>query len=388
MAEKMTNINPQMLVWAREVSCTTIKEAEEKFGKERIYNWEHGIDFPTYNQLKSLCKFYRKPIAVCFFPEPPELKNIPASCRTLPNSMHFIFNRDFTKYLDEARVMQINLKELNNDENPNYHNFRQSKLETFDIVEAANRLRFIFNVSAQKQKSIKKIDERFEYWRSLFNNIGIYVFKAAFGLEDISGFCIYDNNFPIIYVNNSLSFTRQIFTLFHELYHIIVQTSGIDFLNDTDLYHNLNDVNVHIEKICNEFAGAFLVPDSDFDKELQNRELNENRISRLAQLYGVSREVILRKLLDRNCINQDEYERLRNQYIEDYFRNKNNKEPDKKGGGSYYNTQVSYKGSKYIELVLKNYYSNKITITQVSDYMNMKIPNIQKLVSKKGWGVL
>lgn len=32
--------------------------------------------------------------------------------------------------------------------------------------------------------------------------------------------CINDEQYPVILINNSMSFARQIFTLLHELYHL------------------------------------------------------------------------------------------------------------------------------------------------------------------------
>ena len=95
-------------------------------------------------------------------------------------------------------------------------------------------------------------------WRSAFYNCGIYVFKDAFKEEKFSGFCLYDNQFPVIYINNSMSFSRQIFTLFHELCHIILKTSGIDKTDD-DYLNRLSIDNKEIETFCNSFDGEFLV---------------------------------------------------------------------------------------------------------------------------------
>ena len=65
-------------------------------------------------------------------------------------------------------------------------------------------------------------------WRKVLTDAGVFVFKDAFRVEGYSGFSLYDDEFPIIYVNNSATKTRQIFTLFHELAHLLFHTSGID----------------------------------------------------------------------------------------------------------------------------------------------------------------
>lgn len=387
MSEKMTSINPQILVWCRNASGISLEEASNKFGEEKISSWESGADFPTYNQLQQLCDFYRKPIAVCFFPEPPAYKSLPASFRTIPTIIQgSLLNHNIVKFIDEARVMQLNLYELNENNNIAYSFFASHNFSTV-LPKMAKELRQFLNVSLSQQKRIKKSSEHFEFWREKFSELGIYVFKNALGDNNISGFCLYDEVFPVIYINNSLSFTRQIFTLFHELCHIIFKTSGIDVLNDCTYHNSLAATDLEIERACNAFAGAFLVPDDDFAKQTRGKTPTEKCVSDLATLYGVSREVILRKFLDAHCITPDEYVERSAQYTQDYFRTQQ-KSSNNETRGNYYNTQASYKGTQYTELVFNRYYANRITLTQAAQYMNMKIPSIKTFAEKKGWGSL
>lgn len=165
------------------------------------------------------------------------------------------------------------------------------------------------------------------------------------------------------------------------------QTSGIDIFDDSELYLNVSGTDEQVERNCNKFAGVFLVPTDIFEKDLAGRSLSDNLISRLSMSYSVSREVILRKLLDLKRISPETYSEKSSEYTQDYFRAKINKK-DSKGGGNYYNTQAAYKGKKYTELVFTSYYSNKINITQLSKYMGMKIPSALTFAAKNGWGAL
>lgn len=387
MAEKMTYINPEMLIWAREESGTSVDDAIEKFGADKINAWENGDDYPTYAQLKDICNYYRKPVAIFFFPEPPVLKNISASCRTLPMHMDLIFSRNITKLLDEGRVMQLNLYELNENKNPLIHKINDETFDCFDIKAVAKKMRRILNISLDEQKRFKKYEDAFEIWRESFYQIGIYVFKTAFKNDDVSGFCLYDDEFPIIYINNSFSISRQIFTLFHELYHLLYKTSGIDLFKDPQnaSYHSKSDE--IIERYCNRFAGEFLVPDDDFDLNIKGKFFSEILVERLANTYCVSREVILRKFLDIDYIDQEEYSSMREEYLKDYFRYIE-KKSDKDGGGNYYNTQMAYLGERYLRLSFGNYFNKRISLTQLSRYVNMKVPSLKKIASMKGWGSL
>lgn len=385
MAEKMDSINPEILKWARRISGTSLEAAYEKFGRERLSAWESGEDYPTYAQLKTLCEFYRKPVAVCFFPEPPELDNLPASFRTLPTQFLPLVSRNILKAIDEARVMQLNLYELNDAANPAIHGFNRLREQSWNLNTTASELRALLRAPLSEQKKLNDLASAFEYWRSRLHSIGIYVFKGAFKDDSVSGLCLNDEHFPTIYVNNSFAASRQVFTLFHEVYHLISGTGGIDFLDDRLHETSTQSAASRIETNCNAFAGSFLVPDEDFLKTSLHLKPTEANVTMLARLYKVSREVILRKLLNFGRITQEDYLERSAAYNADYFRKKSSKATPK---GNYYNTQAVYKGKHYLELTFGQYYSKRITVFQLAEYLNMKINSIQVLASKRDWGAL
>ena len=49
------------------------------------------------------------------------------------------------------------------------------------------------------------------------------MFKDSFKADDVSGLCLCDEEYPVILLNNKMSFTRQIFTVFHEIYHLFAK---------------------------------------------------------------------------------------------------------------------------------------------------------------------
>ena len=387
MAEKITSINNKMLIWAREESNTTLQVAEQRF--ENIRKWESGDDYPTYAQLRLLSNFYKKPIAVFFFPEAPVLKSISSSFRTLPtNAFSHIINREITKTINWARVMQLNLYELTDCINPASINLIDCSFNTASINNTAKQLRRLLGASLCEQKRIGKLSSAFEYWRDHFFQIGVFIFKEAFKDDGISGFCLYDDVFPIICVNNSLSYSRQIFTLFHEIYHLIHHTGGIDLLDDTLINSQFNK-ELEIEQNCNNFASEFLVPDDDFtDVAKHIRTISDQEVEELANLYKVSREVIMRKFLNRKLISNEQYEKNRDKYNKDYLRYAEEEKKKNKDGGYYYPTQLAYKGKHYTELAFRGYYAQKYSITHLANFMGMKVSSVQSIASKKGWGTL
>lgn len=330
-----------------------------------------GNDYPTYAQLEKLSyTIYKKPLAIFFFPEPPKnIKQQEKNFRTLNNEIYKEIPTQIIEMMNKARIMQINLKEIETTKRIKLTDL-QLNIKDINICE---KIRDILNVSVELQKKAKGCSDAFEMWRSAFYDCGIYVFKDAFKEKGFSGFCLYDEQYPVIYINNSMSFSRQIFTLFHELFHIIIKTSGIDKTDDDYLY-KLNNDSRENEILCNSFAGEFLVPNDDLKIELKNKELNEKNISNIANKYNVSREVIYRKLLNLNMISKSFYENIHSELSDEIYRNNKNSK-----GGNYYSTQKSYLGENYIYDVCQTYYNGKIDIYEVSNYLNVKVEGIPHL---------
>ena len=365
-------INNDILVWARQELNITQEEVADRMGRniEDIVNWEEGKDYPTYAQLEKLAyTIYKRPLAVFFFPNIPNIPKNNGKFRTLDNE---IFNEIPTRIIElmnQARVMQLNLQELDSNSR-----IRITELE-LDIHEQNfyEKLRDVLGVDLELQKKAKNMSDAFEMWRSAFYECGVYVFKEAFKDNSFSGFCLYDIKYPVIYINNSMSYSRQIFTLFHELCHILIKTSGIDKAND-DYIRRLELDNRKLETICNMFAGKFLVPTNDLLKLIDNVEINEKNIEKLSKKYSVSRDVILRKLLDMGKISKEAYEKKHSDYQDEMYR-----KPINNGGGNYYNTKKAYLGENYINDVCSNYYSGKIDLYETANYLNVRVEAIPQL---------
>jgi Zn-dependent peptidase ImmA (M78 family) len=140
---------------------------------------------------------------------------------------------------------------------------------------------------------------------------------------------------PIIYVNNSAAKTRQIFTLFHELGHLLFQTSGIDPLDD-QYVERLPERPRHIEVLCNRFAAQFLVPGKAFEAAFAGQRPDERTAEILAERFHVSREFIFRKFLDRDLITQEDYGRAARQWAA---------QRQEGSGGNPYWSKLAYLGA-------------------------------------------
>lgn len=306
MAEAMLGVNGEIIRWAREYYNMQPDEAAMAIGVDlqRYSNWETGQEFPTYAKLKKISEVFRKPSAIFFFPEPPSLPPIKGDLRTLPTDVINRFSKNIIVQFEHAEVYQMSVKEL--------YPERKSILtqrDTFpsDMTALCNYIRHLLSFPLSAQKARKNTKIVFEIYRERFYDLGIYVFKDSFRDNSVSGLCINDATHPVILINNSMSFARQIFTLFHELYHLISGTSGAEIIRD-DFYVALEPAQEQSERDCDIFANTFLIPHDDFVAELAKQPLTEEYIEHLAKLYSVSREAIMYTLLKMGKITSADYE--------------------------------------------------------------------------------
>ncbi|MBN1796107.1 MAG: ImmA/IrrE family metallo-endopeptidase [Sedimentisphaerales bacterium] len=367
-------VNPVMLRWARKTSGFNEEDVVKKLKRkqitsETILSWEKGITSPTYVQLERLAyEIYKRPLAIFFFPEPPEEETPAESFRTLPKVEIDLLEPRLLYLVRQAKVMQENLRELFDGINPAKKQVCSDITihETDGISDVAKRVREYLGVGLNEQYTLTTNAKALKYWRDVLEKHGVFVFKDAFKEEECSGFCLYDDVFPIIYINNSQAKIRQIFTLFHELAHLLFKTGGIDLRHD-DFVQKMRGPNKRVEVFCNKFAGEFLVPTEYIKPQIHNQNIDDNILTRLAGKYSVSREVILRKCLDLNYISKTIYEAKVNEWEEERAA----RSGYAKGGNSYYN-KSAYLGSSYIEAAFGKYYQGDISRTQLADYLGMK----------------
>ena len=143
---------------------------------------------------------------------------------------------------------------------------------------------------------------------------------------EFRGFASHDKYAPMVFVNGSDSLGAQVFTLAHEIAHLMLGESA---LSDSD---SVATVSHPSEVWCNAVAARCLVPSDGLAASLRGGSPLA-QVTDLAMEYMVSRQVILRRLLDLGAINISEYrtefERVKAVQL--------GKVDDGQGGGNHYN---------------------------------------------------
>jgi Zn-dependent peptidase ImmA (M78 family)/transcriptional regulator with XRE-family HTH domain len=374
MAEQVTGVQTSVLQWARETQGFSIDEVAKRMKRDpaEIAAWESGESAPTYVQLETLAyKVYKRPLAVFFLPQPPSEPDPEQEFRTLPDFDLQDLSPDTRYQIRFAHSLQLSLRELNEGRNPAEQLiFRDITLANGSQVnDYAEQVRAYLGITIETQTAWRSSDLALRTWRNAIEDGGVFVFKHAFKQKEISGFSLLDDEFPVIYLNNSTSKTRQVFSLFHELAHVLFHINGISKF-DASYIAQLRQPERRIEIFCNALAAELLMPSADFDAQLREyRSIDERSIERLANRYSVSREVVLRRLLDKGLVSQALYE----EKSAEWAAQANERDSS---GGNYYATQATYLGERYLKLVLGKHYQGKLTLEQAADYLGVKVKNL------------
>ena len=388
MSEQTVAVRGTILEWARKQAGYSIEEVAAALNKDPaiIASWENenSDSAPTYVQLEKLAySLYKRPLAIFFLPQPPDEPALKNSFRTLPDFEIESLEPDTRYALRYARALQLSLAELNEGVNPSEKkiftdiHFRR----TSNVPAVARQVRQYLGVPLDQQIALQNSEEALKFWRDKVEQVGIFVFKRSFKQKDISGFCLLDEQFPLIYLNNSAAKSRQIFTVFHELAHILSHINGITKANDSYI-NALPKPEREIEQLCNAFAGEFLVPSGDFERRIKSIRVDDESVSTLANVYKVSREVILRKLLDKGLVDKQYYEEKAAEWIKEYLESQS-----ESGGGNYYQTQAAYLSKTYMDLVFGKYYSGQLSVQEVADHLGIKassVPGLEHVFSRSG----
>jgi Zn-dependent peptidase ImmA (M78 family) len=376
-------VNPKIISWARKRARLTIEDLASKMKRDpiEIEKWESGKDDPSYTTLEQMAyRYFKIPLAVFFFPEPPDIEEPEKKFRRLPTFELERFSADTYQKIRLAQAYQDSLGQLMEDITKPQKVFHDISYRNIEVSKLAEKTRIYLGISLDEQYRFQSCESAFRGWRHVIEDAGIFTFKDSFKDRFISGFSLLDEEYPIIFINNSNTFSRQVFTLIHELGHIIHGVSGVTDIDQSYL-NMMNNRERSLEIKCNQFAGHFLVPDDAFVEDIRYfRAAGESAISEIADKYSVSREVILRRLLEHGEVTNEYYEQKSAEWNKDYLSREKST-----SGGNYYLTRLSYLGEGFTKLAFDNYYRGRLSRPELGRHLNMNSRNLQKLETYTRW---
>lgn len=395
MASRLkAKVKPEVLIWARESAGYSQENAAGtlKVTQETLASWEAGEDAPTIPKLRKLAELYKRPLAVLYLSSPPMKFQPMRDFRRLPRSSMQAISPAIVIEDRRARQRRELALELADDLEEPIPEFTMSASMAEAPEEVAQRVRADLGITSELQSSWRDKEGRlaFKGWRERIEAKGVLVFQSdKFSSDEASGFAIWEPIAPVIVVSRKATpQRRRTFSLLHEFAHLLVRASGVSDLEiDSDSKRPPEELKIEI--FCNAVAAAALIPKSAlFSHHVvvghPQDELSwtDDELGEIARSFGVSREVVLRRLLTHRRTSVAFYQEARARYLEEWDQFRVRQKATAKPDGIPRNMPqeaLGNLGRRFVGMVLERYHQDRLSLSEVSGYLGLKSKHIGKV---------
>jgi Zn-dependent peptidase ImmA (M78 family) len=324
------NINNKILTWAISRAGFDLDKFKEKHPKVR--QWLEGEKKPTVKQLEDFSKKAHVPFGYLFLPEPPqEILPIPYFRSNGARLDKVNINVYDTILLMQRRQNWLRdyLFDNNFEKLPFVGRFKENLNVHAIVSDIRETLKLPENWAGGFQRWEDALNHMVEAIEDkeiiiVFNGVVENSTKRKIPVEECRGFVLVDDMAPFMFINNADFKSAQMFTIAHELAHIWTgHSAGFDF-------RKLQPAADPVEKLCDQIAAEFLVPEDTF-KKLWSQNPD---IKYIARQFKVSEIVIARRALDTGKWSKKEFFEFYEQYRKREFTRKE-KQPS---GGDFFAT--------------------------------------------------
>ena len=389
----MPNVNPEILIWARETAGLTSEAAAGKLGfrdsrkwtaVERLRAYESGQDPPSRSVLSIMAEKYRRPILTFYLPKPPLKGDTGADFRTLSAAAPPKDDPTLDALLRDVRVRQSILRAALEDEDEveplrfvNSMSMNDGKAAVLAYMNA------LLNVDVRDYRTQRDANDAFNLLRTAAERVGVFVilkgnlgsYHTDISLETFRGFALSDKVAPFIVINPNDYRSEWSFTLLHELAHLLLGQTGVGNVS----FDNAT------ERFCDDVAGDFLLPDDELrtlaiDAKPDTPDIEDvsERISQFANEHNLSRRMIAYKAYRRGALNRNIYDRLASDFRRQWFATKKQKQ-GQGGGPDYYIMQRHRIGERIISLTDRMMSAGALSTTKAAKVLGVKPQRIQAL---------
>jgi Zn-dependent peptidase ImmA (M78 family) len=388
-------VKGKILSWARETAGFSLGEAAIKLDLDagRLAAWEaEDGDAPTVPQLRRLADLYRRPLAVFYLADVPTTFQVIRDFRRLPGTGFRHLPPDVVLEWRRATERRALALELLEDIGEEPTRFSLQAAPTEDPEEVGRRIRAALWTTEPSGWGDRDGRMALRAWRDRIEAAGVLVFQATrISSDEACGFAISADILPVIVVNRKDAPTRRTFSLLHELAHLMLRISGVSDL-DTDAARQPEDQAIEI--FCNQVAASAIMPRLRLlnDARVKSHgpgasDWTDSEISDIARSFGASREALLRRLLTLGLTTEGFYRRKRVQYQTEWLAQMERervKSADEERRRNMPLETMSNVGRPLVQMILDNYYQDRLSLSEVAGYLGIKTKHIPKLEQMAG----
>ncbi|MGB6688752.1 MAG: ImmA/IrrE family metallo-endopeptidase [Terracidiphilus sp.] len=398
-------INPDILVWARESAGLDVEEAARKLalgdsknesGKEKLLKLERGARFPTRSQLTKFSQTYRRPLIAFYMTARPKKAPRGQDFRSTGDNISPRDNALLDTLLRDVRARQAMVRDILEDLDEATPKSFVSSSTVADGAEAlAHQISAVLHLPVRRSDWGTSPDEFFKRLRTETERLGVFVllvgdlgsYQTALSEQVFRGFAEADPIAPFIVINDHDARTARSFTLIHELAHIYIGKTGVSGM--PELVRE-NSEEGRIEQFCNDVAGLVLLPTSFTDRrpvELVREEKDPaaSYIESVAKRWMVSESMVAFRLRRLGWISASMYRELAASYADRWESFKAVKKAAnqlKEGGPDYYVLKQYRLGNALLGVVHRTLRESHLTHTKAAKVLGVKPSSVEPLLRR------
>ncbi len=363
------DVSSEMFRWALERSNLTASALEKRH--PGIQKWLSKSVQPTLRQLEAFAKTTRTPLGYFFLKVPPvEVLPLPFF-RTLEEDPHAQPSPELIDTVYTMQRRQSWLRDYMIDDNEEPLTFVGSCSVGDDPRIVAEKLRKTLGLKRNWASFYSNWSEAVRGLRNIMEHSGILVvINSVVGNNthrkldhrEFRGFVLVDEFAPLVFVNGADFKVAQMFTLAHELAHIMFGKSALFDLQ------GLQPADDPLEQACDKVAAEFLVPENDLLATWPRVERDQNPFQSAARIFKVSEIVVARRALDLELITKAEFFRFYEYCVQDAKRRQSTKSDN---GPSFWTLQNMRIGRRFGSYVVRAVNEGRLTYTSGYDLIGL-----------------
>ncbi|HLF77561.1 MAG TPA: ImmA/IrrE family metallo-endopeptidase [Dehalococcoidia bacterium] len=262
-------ITPAVLEWAILESGLSVTEVAKEAGVELadLNGWLTNTAKPGVTEVRSLAQVLLRPVAAFLLPTPPASHLPDVRFRHTPGVSGRSLTPKERRYLRKAVRLQRMLEWVVQELREPRPSVPSASLGD-DADSAAQALRAILGVTIETQLQWPSASVAFDGWRDAVEALGVTVFLFQLGADNCRGFSLWNKAVPVIAVNTAWNDEARVFTLFHELGHLLVRTDSACATADPAGMSGTWDP---AERWCEHFASSVLLPEAMLRRAIAER---------------------------------------------------------------------------------------------------------------------
>lgn len=375
------DVNPQLLIWAREQSGHDADRIAKRLQVKaaRVLAWEAGEQKPTFRQVEKLAQFLHRPFSVFFLPAPPQLSPLAAEYRRLAGVEPGHESPELRLALRAMLIRRENALNLMGELGEQVPAFRISAHLDETAQEVGRRLREASAISVAIQLSWPDEWRAWNAWRSSAEQMGVLVFQfSKVRLDEVRGLALPRAPLPVVAINGKEQPAAKIYTLFHEMVHLMLsaakeETVALDERRSASAW-------AKVERFAEVAASHALVPDDALRTVIRDLGLPTGvwdipGVRRLSKKFHVTPLATATRLREAGFMTRDHYRHWRTEW-DAYVAAL----PPRRGGfATPAEKALSRAGRPFAQLVLEALSANRITSVDAAHYLDLRFGHFDDL---------